>query len=426
MALREASTDMISDLPKNVIDNIMKFLPLIDVARMSVLSKKWRSTWLSVPRLIFDDEFADPIQDMDYDSADGKWSSVISNILLHHEGPIIEFSLTIPFQLSSSSHIDISPWISFVSRNGVKSLTLFNDNNDEPLFRLPTYFFSFVGLENLTLDHCNIGHLPSLKGLRNLLSLTLYGVVFEAGIFQEFVACCPLLENLVLTCCSIHDPLIINMPNLKRLYVDGLFRSISFKNASSLLSVSLGLKDVDTMEGAADMMRFLASSCILQQLCLYGHACKILANNGISRILPTTFKALKILNLCCIGINHMNEFLCAFGMIRSCLNMEKLEIWMRVFTDNLNMQELKALADSETNDDLGFRFTHLHSIFIRDIRGLPLEMNLISYLLAFSPSLERLSFTCHSTLKARKELQLYRQMLQFRRASPKAEVLYVK
>jgi len=63
----------------------------------------------------------------------------------------------------------------------------------------------------------------------------------------------------MLTSCRILDPLIIDMPNLKILNVSGLFWSISFKNASSLLSISLGLRDVDTMEGAADMIKFLAS-----------------------------------------------------------------------------------------------------------------------------------------------------------------------
>jgi len=83
-------------------------------------------------------------------------------------------------------------------------------------------------------------------------------------------------------------------------------------------------------------------------------------------------------------------------------------------------------GDAETKDEPDYMLNHLRSIHIRNIRGLALEMKLISYLLAFSPSLERLSFTCYPALKARTQLQFYRQMLQFRRASPKAEVLYVK
>jgi len=53
---------MISALPKNVINNIMPFLPFIDATRMSVLSKKWRSSWLSITQLILDDEFTESLQ----------------------------------------------------------------------------------------------------------------------------------------------------------------------------------------------------------------------------------------------------------------------------------------------------------------------------------------------------------------------------
>lgn len=91
MALRDACIDMISDLPNDVMHNIMQFLPFIDATRMSVLSKNWRSNWLSIPELVFDDEFADPLLDNDYDFDACKWSSVISNIVLLHKGPLLNF-----------------------------------------------------------------------------------------------------------------------------------------------------------------------------------------------------------------------------------------------------------------------------------------------------------------------------------------------
>lgn len=83
--------DMISDLPNDVMHNIMQFLPFIDATRMSVLSKKCRSNWLSIPKLVFDDEFVDPLLDNNYDVDACKWSSVISNIVLLHKGPLLNF-----------------------------------------------------------------------------------------------------------------------------------------------------------------------------------------------------------------------------------------------------------------------------------------------------------------------------------------------
>jgi len=80
-----------------------------------------------------------------------------------------------------------------------------------------------VALENLSICHCVIVCLPYFRGLRNFLSLVLFDMVFEADMFKEFIACCPLLEILNLTCCCIHDPLVISMPNVKRLSVDASF-----------------------------------------------------------------------------------------------------------------------------------------------------------------------------------------------------------
>ncbi|KAJ8419994.1 hypothetical protein Cgig2_024263 [Carnegiea gigantea] len=211
---------MISDLPKNVIDNIIQFLSVVDAVRMRVLSESWRhplqqllgiaanhgppmieegeaslsygqkrartSNWASpslvmpldraqnsfFTQLVFDWKFAYVLKNNAADEEDEldayKWSSITSNMLLLHEGSMIKFSLTIP------------PWTSHVSKNGVKSLTLLNHNTEFP-FRLPSYLFSRVPLEHLSLLSCSIGHFPYFTGLRNLLSLVSYIFVFVSS-----------------------------------------------------------------------------------------------------------------------------------------------------------------------------------------------------------------------------------------------------
>nr|VDC87771.1 unnamed protein product [Brassica oleracea] len=47
--------DRISHLPEEIISKILSFLPTRDVMRTMFLSKSWKSLWILVPRLEFDD-----------------------------------------------------------------------------------------------------------------------------------------------------------------------------------------------------------------------------------------------------------------------------------------------------------------------------------------------------------------------------------
>lgn len=49
--------DRISDVPCNVIDDILKHLHIQDLVRTSILSRNWRYMWISVPQLEFDEKF---------------------------------------------------------------------------------------------------------------------------------------------------------------------------------------------------------------------------------------------------------------------------------------------------------------------------------------------------------------------------------
>ncbi|KAI6688915.1 hypothetical protein NL676_025743 [Syzygium grande] len=48
--------DKISQLPRNIIDQILSHMPIKDAVRTSILSRKWRYKWSSLPQLVFDDQ----------------------------------------------------------------------------------------------------------------------------------------------------------------------------------------------------------------------------------------------------------------------------------------------------------------------------------------------------------------------------------
>lgn len=88
-------------------------MPLSEVAKTSVLSKKWRQNWLSHSYLVFDEAFWEKHglnDDEDFDLQ--KISNIISNILLHHKFTMVLYvSSTFKFQA-------IPKWWILISVNG--------------------------------------------------------------------------------------------------------------------------------------------------------------------------------------------------------------------------------------------------------------------------------------------------------------------
>ncbi|XP_056690454.1 F-box/FBD/LRR-repeat protein At1g13570-like [Spinacia oleracea] len=113
--------DILSDLPRDVIHEICERLPLLDAARMSVLSHKWLDIWTSTPHLVFDYVFFYSV--LKGEAQETKYGSIVSKILFQHEGPIHKFSLFVP---PLKSCLDVAQWISHLSRNGLREFRLSN------------------------------------------------------------------------------------------------------------------------------------------------------------------------------------------------------------------------------------------------------------------------------------------------------------
>ncbi|KAF3575907.1 hypothetical protein DY000_02033493 [Brassica cretica] len=92
--------DRISDLPDTLLLRVLSLLPSAkDVVATMVLSKRWEFLWLSVPRLVFDD------QDIEY----GKFSRFVDRYLIVNDASDIE---TLHFKLSRTyAAQDIIVWM---------------------------------------------------------------------------------------------------------------------------------------------------------------------------------------------------------------------------------------------------------------------------------------------------------------------------
>ncbi|KAM0048305.1 putative F-box domain, leucine-rich repeat domain superfamily, F-box-like domain superfamily [Helianthus debilis subsp. tardiflorus] len=189
-ASKFAPQDFISNRPDNVITNILDRLPLQDAVRTDVLSKKWRSKWTMLSQLVFDDDF---FKYLSKTECENNHARIISKIFRQLRGSITKFVLIIGDTLDVKH---IKPWILFLSRKGIKDLTL--KNRHRTLLNLPTHLFSCVELKHLKLNYCYFNPPPTFHGFPNLLSLDLCVGFEEDFELREFLARCPLLENLII------------------------------------------------------------------------------------------------------------------------------------------------------------------------------------------------------------------------------------
>uniref|UniRef100_M1B1X7 Ubiquitin-protein ligase n=1 Tax=Solanum tuberosum TaxID=4113 RepID=M1B1X7_SOLTU len=154
--------DRLSDLPINVKHQIQQNLLIDDAARMSVLSTVWRHVWPSIPELVISAQFC---QSMPLNTL----IDIINTILSQHYGPIKTFFLNIS-SLPSLRHSVISEWMLFLSKNGVKDLTLHNTKNVP--YKLPSFMYA-IELERLYLSKC-VCRLPgNFRGFHKLKYLKL-------------------------------------------------------------------------------------------------------------------------------------------------------------------------------------------------------------------------------------------------------------
>lgn len=190
--------DIISILPVNIIESILSLMPIRDALRTSVLSKKWRYCWRSMPKI----KFTDTTVDLHSSNSGGtqlekyKLVNAIFHVLLLHNSPeILEFNWSVAYLDMDSVLAQI---ISYLARgNKLKQLIFVNeDDDDDGFYKLPVSFFSLQGLEVIYLLNCTFEPPLDLNRFSRLKRMTLGNVEVSAQMLQRFLSKCPLLEHI--------------------------------------------------------------------------------------------------------------------------------------------------------------------------------------------------------------------------------------
>ncbi|XP_076926131.1 F-box/FBD/LRR-repeat protein At1g13570-like isoform X2 [Bidens hawaiensis] len=387
-APEEEEEDFNSTMPDNVLTNILDRLPLQNAASTSM--RKWRFKWtLLISQLVFDEDF------FSYLITKAENHPEIGRILHQLRGAITKCVLSLVDDELDVEDEDVIHWISFLSGKGIKDLTL--EHLNETPYKLPTHLFSCLDLKHLKLHDCCFNPPPTFHGFPNLLSLEFYGADGELG---GVITRCPLLEILKLenayASCKVKLDEIARLENLKIL--------------------SLSLRNLDTTKNfssSSTIIELLGSLPKLQQLELNFLGCKLIegvANKGLS----IAFPCLMALKLSCIDLLKGMKLSCAFELIRSCPNLQTLEI-----TASNSHADSPLQLDYSTTGLL-----QLRNVTFECLTGSENELRLIKYLLASSPFLQKIVIRLRSSsmITPDEKLKFASKLLKLHRASPVAEI----
>ncbi|KAL4394352.1 hypothetical protein HN51_022368 [Arachis hypogaea] len=279
--------DRLSGLPKTILHDILAKLPNEDAVKTSVLSKAWRETWSTFPRLHICSSYFINVHDLS--TANSVWHCskdiladyVMKRLLRFHEQGLIikEFRLCMDYIGDfnyMSCHLDI--WMKMICECGIKGLELhFPADGDffptseycpDKWYNLPLCVTEAKSLTELNLKGpiriCRalfLNHSSTIK-LNSLRMLCLCSVLFEdEGVIKHLLSSCPLIEHFAMEDCCVYNPLsrenpLLSSPvkslslrglqKLKRVYVSGIQEVyIDAPNLKSFYYVHCDFDDMD-------------------------------------------------------------------------------------------------------------------------------------------------------------------------------------
>ncbi|CAI0458707.1 unnamed protein product [Linum tenue] len=421
----EYSADRITDLPADVIQRILMYLPIKDAAKTGVLSRKWRCHWRRIPELVFDDDFAQISSDLAESESKVMNKQVMLNIyrsLLLHDGRITKFVLSVPGLIACR---EIDQIILYLSTKGVQHLKfVFTGGNDEEEgdFQMHSSLFSVSRLKSLKLQSCEFKPPSWFVGFTNLTRLVLEYVTSPVDFFRDFLPKCPMLEYFrAIYPDGPAGQLEIVAPFLKSFIFVGYFQNISFKCTPLLSYVVLHLTESET----PDLVSLFASLPALEQLYVNNEVMKYLAPSGRNSPtrLPIPLHRLKVLEMNTLVFDG-SPMECVFvSLIMSSPNLHRLTVQLCDQPAGSEVSCLRSLleaGDCRGSDCL----QHLRKFRIEDSRGTQVELDLVRFVLATASLLELIHITPYKKLGTKKVTKFMKEAIQYKRASKEAEVRF--
>ncbi|KAL5986851.1 hypothetical protein ACLOJK_015185 [Asimina triloba] len=233
--------DRVSNLPDDVLHNILSLMPMKQAIRTSILSRRWRYLWRNRPiyALILNTTAKEFVRSTSqYSQSQQQFVGAMNHYVNLNRGRDVD-NFQLFFYPGDTDISDYETWIKFAIdggfAGGVKVLDLDGCHHylpfilirgkpveDRKPFKLPSNLFSCGYLTHLRLSRCHLNLPSNFTGLESLQALYLDRVNLDDKMLQSLLSNCQLLENLSLIECNDLDSINISGSpnlNLKRLTV---------------------------------------------------------------------------------------------------------------------------------------------------------------------------------------------------------------
>lgn len=242
--------DRISELPLPIIHHIMSFLCPKQLAKTSVLSKRWNYLRTSFPILDFDQTYfvgseREVDSETDEEIYDEAFFDGIVDFVKYVNGSLLRFC-ELKFRMQKfrifisliglkgfSSILD--GWIWLAVQNGVETLDIDIETDRDTIYDLPQTIFSAKSVTTLKIAGCKLEQTSGNISFYFLKSLTLDKVQLNEQMIQKLTSECPLLEKLnFYSCWGMKCLCISNLPKLKIMHIH-----VSYEDELERLKISI-------------------------------------------------------------------------------------------------------------------------------------------------------------------------------------------
>ncbi|POO03399.1 F-box domain containing protein [Trema orientale] len=367
--------DRISNLPDDLVRNIISRLSIREAVRTSLLSAEWRLKWASIPHFVF---------------ADVSWP--LSSIGRGEEFAFGKFGSVLDYLVSV-----------YPSTISMRKLSL--DST-----RIPLSFFSFQDLTDLELRRCSWRPPSTFGGFHHLKCLRLTRVEFDEDSYNSLVSSCPKLEKLVLLEVDTYH-LEINAPNLKSFEFYGNFATIKFENTLQLEAIDINLQQGMAVHpyGVSNLLHFFSNLPRIGRLTLNCEAVEYLALDILPNE-PLEYTSIRHLSFE-IRLDSLDSVSASIFLLRCAPFWQQLDVTFLKYYEGDD--DLVLFEDAENAFS---PFNEMRVLQVKGVAGYKADMDFIGSILSASPVLEGFIAGIENTNEDDQNKTI-RKLMEVRRAS---------
>ncbi|KAL4557468.1 hypothetical protein LXL04_035646 [Taraxacum kok-saghyz] len=413
------NVDRLTCLPDEIISHILFLMPIRLAVQTSILSKRWRYTWMLLKKLNFDEY---PRHVFDRDSI-SKFVDMVLELSKTTHIELFRLKFTYIWARKSS----VSKWINEAIRLNVREL-----NIQVVLLELPLSLFTCKTLTKLKLvESCyetgvlevpSLVIFPCLKTLdirvRSKPSLNAFKLISGCSVLErlllevtwrndeeEYSFSIPTLKRLevrTLKCTSVINKVVLNVPNLEHFIVGGILCSLFvMEDLSNLVAATFSFNEIrfshlmnELLDGVSGAKSLSCSTTSTLEVPLIPHV--------------PEFRNLKYLRLegSCCGLLSISQLLESTSELEH-LYVERESSWIE--------PEMIPTCMHLT----------LRTIIIKKCKGQKWDLQFLEYILGNSEVLKTLTIITSENLRSIEEIRLCVRLLGFPRASRSCEIHFV-